>query len=370
MSAFTCIKALIIKELLMLFRDPKGRIVLIMPPLMQLLVFSFAATLEVKNVSLAIYNEDAGKHGYALVQRLAGSPTFTDLRFVQTLAEVEPLLDQQQVLAVVHIPEQFSHDLDSNQSSSVQVLLDGRRSNAAQIVNGYLTGVIQNYSAELQQVAQITPLVVLVERNWFNENLLYLWFTVPSLVGILAMLVALIVTALSVARERELGTFDQLLVSPLQAPEILLGKTMPAILVGFAEGSIIAFLGVWLFGVPFTGSVPLLLAALLVFVFSVVGVGLFISALSTTQQQAILGAFVFMVPAVTLSGYAAPVENMPHWLQSVTWFNPLTHFLITVKGLFLKNIPAVDVWAHTWPLLVIGCVTLVLAGWFFSRRLE
>lgn len=367
----TRISALIVKEMLTVFRDPKGRLVLIMPPLLQLMVFAFAATLEVKNVTLAIYNQDSGRHGYEIVQRLNGSPTFTDILFLDSETAIQPVIDQQRALAVIIIPQDFSRDIEADTLASLQIILDGRRSNAAQIVNGYIATLISRYDNELAtEGGREPPPAIIVDRNWFNENLLYLWFTIPSLVGILSMLVALIVTSLSVARERELGTFDQLLVSPLTPFEILLGKTVPAILIGMAEGLVIAMVGVWLFGVPFTGSLLLLIVAMFTFVLSTVGVGLFISALSKTQQQAILGAFIFMVPAVTLSGYAAPVENMPAWLQSLTWINPLKHFLITLKGLFLKDMAFVQVWANTWPLLVISAVTLPIAGWYFNKRTE
>jgi ABC-2 type transport system permease protein len=367
----TRIPALIIKELLTLFRDPRGLLVLIMPPLLQLMIFAFAATLEVKNVSLAIHNQDSGTHSYEVIQRLSGSPTFTHIVFLNSEAAIQPIIDQQHALAVISIPQNFSRNIEADIPASLQVILDGRRSNAAQIVSGYIANIISRYDSELAaQQGREPPPAIIIDRNWFNENLLYLWFTIPSLVGILSMLVALMVTSLSVARERELGTFDQLLVSPLTPFEILLGKTVPAILIGVAEGLAIATVGVWLFGVPFTGSPLLLIVAMFTFVLSTVGVGLFISALSKTQQQAILGAFIFMVPAVTLSGYAAPVENMPPWLQWLTWLNPLKHFLITLKGLFLKNMPFVDVWANTWPLLVISAITLPIAGWFFSKRIE
>lgn len=365
------IPSLILKELLSLFRDPKSRIVLIGPPLLQLLIFAFAATLEVKNVSLLIYNQDHGRHGYELVQRFVGSPTFTDIEFSDSMARFEPAIDRQAVLAAIHIPLDFSRDIEAGRQASLQVILDGRRSNAAQIVNGYITQLASSYGDEIQAARQQAPPPIrIVDRNWFNENLLYLWFTVPSLVGILAMLVALVVTSLSVARERELGTFDQLLVSPLMPHEILIGKTVPAVLVGLAEGLLIWTVAVVVFSIPFNGSFLLLLFSLLIFIMSVVGVGLFISSLSKTQQQGILGSFIFMVPAVTLSGYAAPIENMPQWLQTATMLNPLAHFLVTVKGLFLKNMPFAEVWANTWPLLLIGAFTLTLAGWFFTRRLE
>ena len=365
------IAALIVKELATLIRDRKSRALLIVPPILQLLIFSFAATLEVKNVALAVLNQDSGKHGLEIIQRLAGSTTFTNILFVQSQAEIAERINTQSVLAAVHIPRDFSRRITAGGQGKLQILLDGRRSNAAQIVSGYISQLVTQYSREQEKErsrAVILPLVA--ERNWFNENLLYIWFTVPSLVGVLSMVIALVVTALSVARERELGTFDQLLVSPLKPWEILAGKTLPAVIVGLIEGLLIWSVGVLLFHIPFTGSFALLVLSILIFILSIVGVGLFISSLAHTQQQAILGAFIFMVPAVTLSGYASPVENMPEWLQRVTWCNPLKHVLITLKGLFLKDMPFTDVWANTWPLLIIGACTLILSGCFFARRLE
>ena len=364
------IAALIVKELLTMVRDPKSRTLLIFPPIVQLLIFAFAATLEVANVSLAVYNEDNGRHGYELVQRLAGSPTFTDFHFIRGQREIAQAVDLQTVLAAVHIPQDFSRQIESGGQGRLQIILDGRRSNAAQIVSGYISQLVMQYSREISSPEEVVAVPVIEERHWFNDNLLYIWFTVPSLVGILSMILALVITALSVARERELGTFDQLLVSPFHPWEILAGKTIPAVIIGVIEGVTIWAVGVLVFDVPFTGSFLLLFFTIVLFIMSIVGVGLFISAIAKTQQQAILGAFIFLVPAVTLSGYASPVENMPGWLQTATWFNPLKHALITLKGLFLKDMPFTDVWTNTWPMLIIGCTTLLLSAWFFSRRLE
>ncbi|KTD61907.1 ABC transporter permease [Legionella spiritensis] len=365
------VRALMIKEVLTLFRDPKGRIVLIVPPILQLLIFSFAATLEVKNVALAIYNQDHGKHGYEVVQRLVGSPTFTDIIFINRQSAIKPIIDNQKAMAALVIPQDFSRKLEANSPVGVQLILDGRRSNATQIVNGYISTIIETYNQELKQQQGLASLpVITISRNWFNENLLYLWFTVPSLVCILSMLISLVITALSVARERELGTFDQILVSPLTSYEILLGKTIPAIIIGLAEGCLIWVAAIWVFKIPFTGSASLMFLVLFLFIMSTVGIGLFISAMSKTQQQAILGAFIFMVPAVTLSGYAAPIENMPYWLQKLTWFNPLTHALVAVRGLFLKNLPLHDVMNSIWPMILIGIFTLPVAGWYFKKRVE
>jgi len=363
--------ALIVKELLAVLRDKRSRIVLVGPPVIQLLVFSFAATLEVRNVSVGVLNQDRGAAAVELVERLAGSPEFSHLVVLDNVDAMRPALDAKQVLLVVHIPEDFSRRLMRGQPVSLQVILDGRRSNAAHIVQGYVAGIVEGLGRELAaRTGRALPAPVLVERNLYNPNLDYIWFTVPSLVAILTMVIGLVVTALSVARERELGTFDQLLVSPLTPAEILVGKTVPALIIGAAEGSLILLAAVLVFGVPFTGSVVLLYASMVVFLAAVIGVGLFISSLSMTQQQGLLGAFVFMVPSVLLSGFASPVENMPEWLQPVTWFDPLRHFLVIIQGVFLKSMPAEVVFASTWPMAVIAAITLGAAWALFRHRLE
>jgi ABC-2 type transport system permease protein len=327
--------------------------------------------MDVKNVSIAIYNQDNGKHGYEIIQRLVGSPTFTQFKFIHKEAEIKPIIDQQQAIAALTIPQDFSRKIEAGSTVSLQVILDGRRSTAAQMVNGYLNSLLQTYSQELTaRQGQLSLPVNAIPRYWFNPNLLYIWFTVPSLICILSMLISLVITALSIARERELGTFDQLLVSPLTPSEILIGKTIPAIIIGMIEGILMWAAAIWIFKIPFYGSYLLMILSLLIFMLSIVGTGLFISALSKTQQQAILGVFIFMVPAITLSGYAAPIANMPPWLQQLTWINPLKHILIIVKGIFLKNMSAGQVIANGWPLLIISFVTLSIAGWCFKQRLE
>ena len=205
-------------------------------------------------------------------------------------------------------------------------------------------------------------------RAWFNPNLDALWSTVPSLVAILVALEGLMVTGLSVARERELGTFEQLLVSPLSPGEIVLGKTVPAFLIGVGEGTLMMAVAVFVFRVPLTGSVPLLYGAMAVFLLAVIGIGLFISSLAATQQQAILGTFSCMVPMMLLSGFASPVENMPDWMQTLTLANPIRHFIVIVKGVFLKAMPAGDVLRTMGPLFPIAAVTLTAATWLFRRR--
>jgi ABC-2 type transport system permease protein len=197
-----------------------------------------------------------------------------------------------------------------------------------------------------------------------------MWYTVPSLICILSTIISLILTALSVAREREMGTFEQLLVSPLQPIEILVGKALPALFLALCSASLLLAIAIFVFRIPFQGSLALLYGAMVIFLMAIIGIGLFISSLSMTQQQAILGAFVFMPPAVILSGFATPIENMPGWLQSFTVVNPLRWFLIIVRGIFLKDMPPADVLANTLPMVAIAAVTLTAATWLFKRRME
>lgn len=365
------IRALIWKELLAVLRDPKSRSFIMIPPIIQLFIFAFAATLDVKNVPIGIFNQDFGQHSIEIIQRLHGSPMFQQLLFLKGVQEIPDFIDNQKGLMVVSFDEAFSRTLNSNRPAQVQLILDGRRSNSAQIVSGYITTILEQFNTELaaqssqpQQNARLFPI------NWFNPNLLYYWYNIPSLVATLSMLTCLIVTTLSVAREREIGTFDQLLVSPLLPFEILIGKIIPGIIIGAIEGTLMMSVGVLILGVPFTGSLLLFFAALLVFVTAISGIGLFISSLSSTQQQALLGTFIFMMPSVLLSGFATPIENMPNWLQPAAYTIPLTYMLVISKGIFLKAMPASIVFENIWPMLLIGCITIPIASWFFRRRLS
>ena len=213
------------------------------------------------------------------------------------------------------------------------------------------------------------PRNLAVERHWFNPNLNYRWFVVPSLMGMLVMLVSLMVTALSIARERELGTFDQLLVSPCTPTEIIIAKTIPAFCVGMVLASVMLSAGVWVFHVPFTGSLWMLYLCLLLFILSVVGIGLMVSAICSTQQQAILGTFTIAVPTVIMSGFATPIENMPIVLQWLAEGIPLKHFLIILQGSFLKALSPTDILSNMWPMALIAAVTLTLATMLIRSKL-
>jgi len=367
------LRALIVKELLAVLRDRRSRFILIGPPLLQLFLFSYAATLDVTNIDVGVLNRDAGKWSVEFLHRLNGAPAFRSIRPLANLTEARQAIDNRRVLVVLRFAEDFSRDVAAGRTARIEVILDGRRSNASQIVAGYLSGI----AASMSNSVNVNLAAMdgdggesLVVRHWFNPNLNDFWFIVPSLLGTLTLLIALVVTGQSIARERELGTFDQLMVSPLRVSEILIGKTVPPLIIGVLQSTAFLLVAVVFFQIPFRGSLVLLYLGIVFFLASVIGVGLFISSLSQTQQQAFLGTFLFTAPAILLSGFATPIENMPGWLQILTQANPLRHFLVIVRGVFLKGLPAADVLASVVPLILIAIFTLSTAAWLFRRRME
>ncbi len=361
--------ALIIKELLSAFRDPRTRIAFIVPPLMQVFLYAYAATLEVTNAPIGVFNEDWGESSRQLISRFERASAFSQVTYFKSDKEIQPAIDAQRVLAVVRIPQDFSRKVAAREPVSVQVLLDGRKSNSAQILNSYINTIVTNFAADVILGEERPDVSTMVDRSWYNPNRDYRNTMVPGLVGTLTMTTVLMVMVMSVSRERELGTFEQLLVSPLQPLEIMIGKAVPGLVIGVALATAITIVVTQVFGIPLTGSLFVLYAGLIVFVLAIIGVGLFISSLVSTQQQAMLGAMVYMMPAMMLSGFTSPVQNMPDWLQPVALINPLTHFLVIVRGVFLRDMPMALVAERIWPMLFIAAFTLTAASWLFRRKL-
>jgi ABC-2 type transport system permease protein len=366
----THILALAIKELLALLRDPRSRIVLIGPPIAQLLVFGFAATFDLNQAALAIYDEDGGAPARELIARFDGSPNFRIAKRIEDDSQVAPSIDNRDVLMVLRIRPRFSAEVLRGQGAPVQVILDGRNSNTAMIALNYVRTILIDFNQEWASRQGNAALPVRLEvRSWYNANLESRWFIVPGIVGLLTLVVTLIVTALSVAREREAGTFDQLLVTPLRPVEILIGKSIPGVLVGLLQGSLIILIAVHGFGVPLHGSLGALYLGMALFLLSAVGVGLMISSLAVTQQQGLLGAFLFLVPAVILSGFATPIANMPGAVQLITYLDPLRYFLVVLRSVFLEGASYALLLPQYWPMAVIGLVSLTAAGWLFRHRM-
>ncbi len=367
---FLLIIALAVKELLAVLRDKKSRIVLIGPPIAQLLVFGYAATFDLNNIDVAIYNEDPGESSREFISHISGSPNINVLYTIKHEAEITPLIDNKKVLLVLHVHPQFSDDIERGESGRVQMILDGRNSNTALIALNYISEIILRLNQQWAQERHIQgPPAILESRAWYNENLRSRWFIISGIIGLLTLVVSLIVTALSVAREREQGTFDQLLVTPVHPVFILIGKALPGLIIGLVEGSFILLVAVLWFELPLRGSIGTLYLGLLLFLVSSIGIGLMISSICVTQQQAVLGAFLFLVPGVILSGFATPIANMPYAVQLLTYLNPLRYFLIIVRSVFMEAGSYDLLWPQLWPMAIIAVITLMMAGWLFRHRM-
>ena len=366
------ILALTIKEFLAIAKDPRSRFVVIGPPLIQFFVFGYAATFDVTNVRYAVYDEDRTPASRALLARFSGSANFRLMQSFDSEREIAPAIDDEEVRIVLRVPPKFGADIASSKGAAVQVIVDGRNSNVASIALGYANQIISDYNAELAraQPARAGPAIRLDERAWYNPNLLSRWFITSALGGVICTVVVMVLASLSVAREREHGTFDQLLVAPFSPTEILIGKSVPAFVFGLGNALLLSAAAVWWFGVPFQGSVAALVAILSIYIFAVVGVGLFISSLATTMQQGLLGAFIMIMPSVILSGFTTPIENMPHWLQLLTYGNPLRYVIAGLRQIFLEGAGLPQIAHKLWPLALIALLTLSLAGWLFRHRSE
>lgn len=370
MNSIRNIKALIIKEFLAILRDPKSRIILIGPPIIQTLVFGYAATYDLNDVRFAIYNEDPSAASRELIAAFRGSPHFHEVASITHNEQIKSLIDPKKILLVIHIDPQFSRDLIQSKSAQVQIIIDGRNSNTATIALNYVQSIITAFNKQWAKTHAIGgPPAIIQARAWFNPNFESRWFFVPGIIGLLTLVVTMMVTALSVAREREQGTFDQLLVTPLTPVQILLGKAIPGFIIGFAEATIIITITVFWFKIPLRGHIVTLYVGLSFFLLSSIGVGLMISSLAVTMQQGLLGAFLFIMPSIILSGFTTPIANMPACIQTLTRANPMRYFLVIIRGTFLEGATFDSLIHQFWPMLIIGVTCLSLAGWLFRHRM-
>ena len=371
MQTLERLTALILKEFLNIMKDPKSRFVVIVPPIIQFFIFSYAATFDLENVRYAVFDECRSVLSRSFIADIEGTGRFKLTGYLENAEQVKKIIDNENARLMIHIGPRFEERLRSGRPAQIQVIGDGRSPNVAMIAIGYLGTIVENFNTSLleQGIAQSNrPGLALVERAWFNENLSSRWFMVSALGGVISTVVVMIITSLSVAREREFGTFDQLLVAPFSPVEILVGKSVPGIVFGMLDALIFAGGAVLWFHIPFRGTVSALMVSLLCFIITIVGIGLLVSSLSTTMQQGLLGAFLFLMPAITLSGLATPVENMPMWLQQADMLNPVRHIITALRRIFLEGADLATVWPQIWPLLIMACVTLPLAAWLFRRR--
>ena len=355
------------KELLAILKDPANRVILVVPSLLESFLFGYAATYDLNNVPYALLDQSRGAASAELVARLDGTGVFRRVATLQTESDIARVIDTQKALMVVKIGPLFEQQLNRGERAPVQLILDGRNSNTAGSAAFYVSTVIESYNAALSEENR-PPLTVEV-RSWYNPNLETRWNLLPGLVASLSMIQTLMLAALSVARERENGTFDQLLVTPFSPTEILIGKAIPIMLIGLMQSTIVLVVALFWFEIPLAGSLLTLYAGLVLFIIACVGLGLSISAVSANMQQAMLYTFMLIMPLILLSGLATPVRNMPQFLQIATLVNPLRFAIDLVQRVYLEGVSLLEVIHDVIPMVIISALTLPLAAWLFRNRL-
>lgn len=359
------------KELLQLLRDPRSRRMLIIAPILQLLVFGYAVNTDVRHARTFLLDADRTAESRALVAALTSSAYFDVTMRSDRPADLTRALDAGDVLIGVHIPRGFAADVARGRPTTVQLLVDGASANTANVALGYATQIIGRYGqrrgAEIAARAGVPASaggVTFDVRVWYNPNLSSRDYNVPAVMGNIVMLMALLLTSLAVVRERELGTLEQLMVSPLRPMELMLGKTIPSALVAMFDVLLVTAVSLLWFRIPFEGSYLVLTVASLLFVLTGLGVGLLISTISKTQQEAFMSMFMFFLPAIMLGGLLFPVDNMPRWVQVLSYLDPIRHFLIVVRGIFLRGAGFSIVWPQLLWLAGLGVSVL----WFATRQ--
>jgi ABC-2 type transport system permease protein len=371
------LKQLLIKEFIQIFRDPRTRGVVFIMPIFQMMIFGYAVTTDVKHVATGIYDLDNSVASRELLSRFIHSGYFDVEVIVTQESQIQPLIDHGRVQALIRMNQGFEKDLKAGKTGLVQMIVDGTDSNSAAIILNYSGVIVTRYSQDiliqrfLRMYGSTQPLnpVELESRAWFNENLESRNFYVPGVIALLVMLITLLLTSMAVVREKEIGTIEQIMVTPITPKEFILGKTLPFALISLIDVVLITLVGVYWFEVPIRGSLGLLLLATSLYLMTTLGMGLFISTISRTQQQAMMSAFFFQFPATLLSGFVFPIANMPEVVQWLTYLNPLRYFLVIIRGIFLKGVGLPILWPHMAVLAVMGLLTLWLASKRFKKTM-
>ncbi|HYL12910.1 MAG TPA: ABC transporter permease [Terriglobales bacterium] len=373
------LKQMLIKEFIQVFRDKRTRYILFGPPLFQMLIFGYAANFEIRHVPTVIVDFDHSQESRELISRFSSSPYFDVQRQLTNREQIVDLLDRGDTVVALEINAGFSENLRKGQTAPLQVIVDGTNSNTALIASGYVSQIAQGFAQDYQQdrLQRISPMLVeriprveLEPRPWYNTDLKSRWFFVPGVICSLTLVLVTTLTAFAVVREREIGTLEQIMVTPIRPLEFILGKTLPFFLIGLLDVALIAVVGTLWFGVPLRGSLAVLFAGTVVFLLCQLGVGLFISTVSSTQQQAMITAFFFIMPAITFSGFGFPISTMPGWLQKITYLNPLRYFLVVVRGVYLKGVGLDILWPQVAGMAVLALLVLSLSVIRFRKALD
>ena len=373
------LKQMLIKEFIQVFRDKRTRFVLFGPPIIQMLVFGYAATFEIHHVPTVVLDLDHSQESRELFSRFSSSPYFDVQRQLTDSRQMGELIDQGKATVGLEIHAGFAQNLRKGQIAPLQVIVDATNSNTALIASGYITQIALGFAQDYQkdriyriapQMVERIPSVQLESRPWYNPDLRSRWFFVPGIIGSLTLVLVVTLTAFAVVREREIGTLEQIMVTPIRPAEFILGKTLPFFLIGLFDASLIATVGTLWFQVPFRGHILVLATGVILFLLCMLGVGLLISTVSSTQQQAMVTAFFFIMPAITFSGFGFPISTMPQWLQYLTYLSPLRYFLIVLRGTYLKGVGMEILWPQMLAMAALGIGLLTMAVLRFHKALD
>lgn len=361
--------ALVRKELLGILKDPRSRYSFLLPPILQCLIFGYAATYDLNDVPYAVLDQDHSAASRELVARLDGTPVFHRTANLQRATDIARVIDDKSALLVIQIGQDFERNLLLGKTANLQLVADGRNSNTAAVAMGYVGAIVDGFNADWRNDHGLPgPPVQVVMRAWYNPSLETRWSMIPSLIGTITLIQTMMFAAMSVARERELGTFDQLLVTPLRPYEIMVGKALPAMLIGLVQASSILLVAELWFRIPFQGSLLTLYPGLILFLLAAVGIGLFLSSIARTMQQAMLYAFVLILPFALLSGLTTPISNMPAVFQYITLVNPLRYAITIAQRVYLEGVGIDRLVPYLWPMALIATFTLGAATWMFRNK--
>lgn len=362
---------LIRKELLAIVKDPKSRLLLFMPVIVQSMLFGYVATYDIKQAPYAVLDESHSAESAALLARLEGGGTFVGVGNLDNAGAIADTITTHRAMLVLHIGPRFAQQLQAGEQAPVQLILDGRNSNTAAVALGYAQAAVQGFNAEWRAGhGGVAEPLRMETRAWFNPQLETRWQFLSGLIATLSILQTLLLTAMSVAREREQGTFDQLLVTPLTPTQIMIGKAVPPVLVGMLQAMLVVLIARFWFRIPMAGFPPVLLTGVFLFTLASVGIGLALSAFAASMQQAMLYTFLLIMPMIMLSGLTTPIRNMPEVMQFITLINPVRYAIELVQRVYLEGAGLTAVWRDIWPLLLIAAVTLPGAAWLFRHRMQ
>ena len=376
---FGRLKQMLIKEFIQVFRDKRTRFILFGPPIVQMLIFGYAATFDIRHVPTVVLDLDQSQQSRDLVSRFTSSPYFDVQRQLTDVRQVRDLIDDGKATVGLVIDAGFAQKLLKGETAPLQVIVDATNSNTALIASSYITQIALGFAQDYQkdrigriapQLIEQMPSVELEQRPWYNPGLSSRWFFVPGVIGSLTLVLVITLTAFAVVREREIGTLEQIMVTPIRPVEFILGKTLPFFLIGLFDVSLIATVGTLWFQVPFRGHISVLLVGSVLFILCMLGAGLLISTVSATQQQAMVTAFFFIMPAITFSGFGFPIATMPQWLQYFTYLVPLRYFLVVLRGVYLKGIGMEVLWPQMAAIAALGFSLLIVAILRFHKALD